>query len=315
MHIFISYASEQFETAKRLELGLQTSGHRVFFDRDALPAGASFDERIRKAVNNSDIFLFLISRDSLRKGAYCLSELAMAEERWPQPDGKILPALFDDTPIDVLPAYLRAVSILVPKGDLVADILDSVEHLASERRRVISRRTAIVAVLLLAVISLPIVWGFRKKSAESAATMPPSTPVQPAGEKNSPEIASDVILTGIVAKHTAQATKFRFSVDIDNEGREQITVIEVGAQTDNPQVRFATSTEWFEVYAGQKRPSSAEGELKYDSNVVPFRWRLCVAYVSSLDLAMAKDVDMEHFTTRYRKEACDPWRTWLPQAQ
>ena len=87
-----------------------------FFDRDDLPAGASYDDRIRTAVQNSHLFIFIISKDSIRKGAYALSELSMAEKRWSQPSGKILPVLFDDTPIDTLPPYLRAVSVLVPTG-------------------------------------------------------------------------------------------------------------------------------------------------------------------------------------------------------
>ena len=62
MRAFISYASEQRDIAERLALGLRNEGNRAFFDRDALPAGGSFDDRIRRAIQRSHLFVFLIIR-------------------------------------------------------------------------------------------------------------------------------------------------------------------------------------------------------------------------------------------------------------
>jgi hypothetical protein len=150
MRVFVSYASEQRDLAKRLTLGLEDAGHDVFFDRDDLPAGETYDDRIRAALLRADLFVFLVTRDALRPGAYSLTELALAESRWPHPAGRVLPVMADDTPIEHVPAYLRAVSILVPRGDCVAETLDAVARLARERRVAMRRRLLVAAGVVAA---------------------------------------------------------------------------------------------------------------------------------------------------------------------
>ena len=163
MRTFISYAHEQRDLAERLALGLRNAGCRVFFDRIDLLPGITFDDRIRNAVERCDLFIFLVSKDSLREGAYTLSELRIAEKRWPQPAGKIVPVLLDDTPIEALPAYLRAVSVLQPEGDQVADVLNSVARLSKERRVALARLCAFAGLLLAIAAG---VWGmFRLKES------------------------------------------------------------------------------------------------------------------------------------------------------
>ena len=66
MDIFLSYASEDKAAAEFITFSLRDRGHTVFLDRDDLPAGESFDHQIERAVNESDIFIFLISPDSGR---------------------------------------------------------------------------------------------------------------------------------------------------------------------------------------------------------------------------------------------------------
>ena len=69
--IFLSYASSLGEAAARIELSLKGEGYAVFRDRTALPPGESFDARIRAAVEESDLFVFLISPESVTPGRYC----------------------------------------------------------------------------------------------------------------------------------------------------------------------------------------------------------------------------------------------------
>jgi hypothetical protein len=89
--IFLSYSSAQGEIAARIELALKGEGHAVFRDRSSLPPGESFDERIRNAIEESDLLVFLISRDSVAAGRYTLTELKFAEQKWPHPGGRVLP--------------------------------------------------------------------------------------------------------------------------------------------------------------------------------------------------------------------------------
>src|SRR6267143_1158251 len=91
--VFLSYSSEQGEAATRIELSLKEDGHAVFRDRSSLPPGESFDARIRAAVEECDLFIFLISRESISQGRYTLTELKFAGEKWGNPAGHVLPVL------------------------------------------------------------------------------------------------------------------------------------------------------------------------------------------------------------------------------
>ena len=73
MKIFLSYASQDFESAKAIYLALRDQGHRVFFDRAELPAGDEYHNHIRIAVENSRLFLFLISPNAIDAGIYTLT--------------------------------------------------------------------------------------------------------------------------------------------------------------------------------------------------------------------------------------------------
>ena len=157
MRVFLSYASEQRDLATRLALALRGMWINVFFDRDALPPGGAFDLRIRKAILRCHAFIFLASRQSLQTGAYPLSELGIAERRWPYPAGKLLPVVVDDTPIEALPGYLRAVSVLQPKGDIVAEVLDAVGRVRKHRIRNLALWSAAVSIAI-ALISSALLW-------------------------------------------------------------------------------------------------------------------------------------------------------------
>jgi hypothetical protein len=60
--IFLSYASEQRQVAEEIKLALASSGHHIFFDRDSLPVGDEYHLRIRKAVEESEGFVFLMPK-------------------------------------------------------------------------------------------------------------------------------------------------------------------------------------------------------------------------------------------------------------
>ena len=78
MKIFLSYASQDREPAHSIYLALRDQGHKVFFDRTDLPAGEEFHNRIRAAIEDSQLFLFLISPNAIDAGSYTLTELDIA---------------------------------------------------------------------------------------------------------------------------------------------------------------------------------------------------------------------------------------------
>lgn len=155
MHIFLSFSSAQRELAERVALSLEGDGHDVFYDRSSLPAGDTYDARIREAIAGCDLFVFLLSPDAVEAGAYALTELRLAELRWRQPAQRVLPVMAVTTPMERVPAYLRSVSILHPQGDPVAEIGDAIARLRSLPRRRRLRMAAIagfVAAVSVAAI-------------------------------------------------------------------------------------------------------------------------------------------------------------------
>jgi hypothetical protein len=121
MRLFLSYASEDQDLAEQIFLALTAAGHRVVFDKDSLPAGGDYHTRIRRAVDRSDAFVFLITPRSLAPGSFALSELKYARAKWVHPRGRVLPVVVDVTDLGAIPPYLRAVTLLQPQGDVAAE--------------------------------------------------------------------------------------------------------------------------------------------------------------------------------------------------
>lgn len=129
MKLFISYPSAQRDLAARLALALEAEGHDVFHDRSDLKAGEAFHQRLREAVAAADAFVFLITPEAVASGSYTLAELEFAQAHWRRPSGHVLPVMVVPTLISSLPPYLSAVTILQPRGELVAETVAAVAKL------------------------------------------------------------------------------------------------------------------------------------------------------------------------------------------
>jgi tetratricopeptide (TPR) repeat protein len=126
VRIFLSHASEQADVAETVGVALQAEGHMVFRDRSTLPSGEGYNDRIREAIADSDLFIFLVSPEAVTRGRYTITELEFAERRWPNPDGHLLPVMVKPTEFVTIPAYLRAVTFLEPRGNLPAEVVAAV---------------------------------------------------------------------------------------------------------------------------------------------------------------------------------------------
>jgi len=157
MKIFISYASEDRKQAEAIAVRLKQEDHEVYFDRSSLEPAQGYDEALRDFVARSDLFLFLLSPDSVQKGRYTLTELKFAYKRWPNPRGKILPVMARKTPIDSAPSFLQAIGILEAEGNLAAEVLAEVDRLQAERVR---KRNLRIGGLITAVAAIGIVVAF-----------------------------------------------------------------------------------------------------------------------------------------------------------
>jgi TIR domain len=160
MKIFISHATQDKTTADSVALSLRTRGHKVFLDRDDLPAGASFEKQIERAVKDSDLFIFLISSDSVAEGRFTLTELRFARQKWPNPNNRVLPVMVRKIPLDQVPPYLKVVSILEPTGNIAAETSVAAETLQSgwDARKTIkvSCIASILSVLTVQAVAMNI---------------------------------------------------------------------------------------------------------------------------------------------------------------
>lgn len=129
MKIFLSYPSEIRPVAEPIAFSLRSRGHSVFFDRDDLPAGKSYDDQIQKAVEQSDIMVYLIAPASVEKGRYTLTEVEFARHAWRYPADRVLPVMIEPTDISKIPTFLKGVTILEPQGNISAEVGAAVDRM------------------------------------------------------------------------------------------------------------------------------------------------------------------------------------------
>lgn len=151
MRIFLSHASEQAEIAESIAIALSGEGHVVFLDRSTLMSGDTYNDRIREAVAGSDLFIFLVSPESVSKGRYTITELEFAREQWSHPANHVLPVVIRPTELSAIPVYLKAVTLLEPQGNIPAAVAAAVGRIANPRWRRLARTWA-PALLIVGLI-------------------------------------------------------------------------------------------------------------------------------------------------------------------
>jgi len=166
MDIFISYSSKYRDLVERLRLALVAEGHDVFVDRAELEPGQPFDAELREAIADCDLFIYLVSPESVAAGSYALAELALAQQRWAHPRGRVLPVKLAPTPLASIPPYLKAVTMVEPQGDPVPGIVAAVARLAPARRHL--KWAAAAGVVLLATGVAVWWWHAERRDAAEA---------------------------------------------------------------------------------------------------------------------------------------------------
>ncbi len=167
MDIFISYSSKYRELCERLQLALDAEGHHCFVDRTELDPGQPFDAELREAIADCDVFVFLVSPESVAQGSYALAELNLAQQRWRHPRGRVLPVVVAPTPMASIPSYLKAVTLLQPRGEVVAETLAAVSQLGRSRpRSMVLALAGLSAIAVIGAGALAYVW--QPRAAEQA---------------------------------------------------------------------------------------------------------------------------------------------------
>ena len=131
MKIFISYAKQQRHIAEDINAVLSARGHSVFFDRKNLAPGLEYQTTIRRAVEDCEVFVFLISPESVADRRYTLTELGYRERKVTRTSGTLLPVVVKPTLLARIPAYLRTVTLQFPQGNLSAGVADAIDRLVA----------------------------------------------------------------------------------------------------------------------------------------------------------------------------------------
>ena len=269
MKIFLSYPSARRDTAVRLKLALEEEQHEVFFDRDDLGAGDAYHQAIREAMAAADAMVFLVAPESVAPGSYTLAEMAMAEARWRRPAGHVLPVVVALTPKNTIPAYLLAVTLLEPQGEVVAETLARVAAMA-DRRQAQPWRWAVLGALVL-LLAGAAAWALREQQAQREQA------AQQAGQQ--------------AAQAAAQAEAVARAARLCSEGGHADGFGQLGRQAAEPQLAPGALRALEDcAMAWLRAPQAARAEKTYAQFAAPLRQVLSAALVAGASGARAADL-------------------------
>ena len=259
MDVFLSYASEERPLAERVCRVLEAEGHDVFFDREDLGGGDAFGERIRNAMADADVLVYLISHASVASKSYALTELSIATSLPKRRRPAVLPVRTDDTPIEAVPAALRAHTILEPQGDTPAEIALAIDRIRAQRRRH-QITMAAVAGLVLAIAAggyAGIRW-FNRPTSGAATAEANTTPTLPSSAGGDPIEAFNAAMLN----RTAPDKRVTLTAMPGDKGWTGIlNVVDMGAtrvsyRIDNEAFTDTGSTGLINNVTGQPRPNT-----------------------------------------------------------
>ena len=100
--VFVSYSRRDSEFVRRLASSITECGKEIWVDTEGIADGEVFPEAIKRAIEQSDAFLFVITPASVAS-AYCENEVEYAREL----QKRIVPVLRDPVSDAELPAEIR----------------------------------------------------------------------------------------------------------------------------------------------------------------------------------------------------------------
>ncbi|KFB76270.1 toll/interleukin-1 receptor domain-containing protein [Candidatus Accumulibacter cognatus] len=246
--VFLCHASEDVKPAQQIAVALRQAGCKVFFDEHSLPAGGDYHQRIDASIRKCDLFVFLMTRDSLAQGKYTINELTLAMERWADPGGHVLPVNIGAIPAGDVPPYLGAVTMHTPTGNLAAGVRHEVEKILLPRAQtkfltVLVGIVAVIAVAVFLAINSLSLWQERQRAPAQADGMP-----QPSRPPKSPTMArptdcSAVLPLLIEAQQwmadTLSAQSALKALDLYREARNSIRSTELLRRVDADAIALA----------------------------------------------------------------------------
>jgi WD40 repeat protein len=100
--VFVSYSRRDSEFVGRMADSISKRGKQVWLDTEGIADGEVFPEAIKRAIEQSDAFLFVITPEAV-SSAYCENEVEYARDL----QKRIVPVLREPVPDSELPAEIR----------------------------------------------------------------------------------------------------------------------------------------------------------------------------------------------------------------
>ena len=139
--VFLSYAREDAEAARRIAEALRASGFEVWFDENELRGGDSWDVKIRKQIDACALFLPIISAHTQErsKGYFRLEWKLAVEQTHLLAEGVpfVAPVVIDDTKESgalVPPEFLRVQWTRLPGALPTPQFVEQVKRLLSKEQ-------------------------------------------------------------------------------------------------------------------------------------------------------------------------------------
>ncbi len=204
--VFLSYASQDGEAAKRICETLRRRGIEVWLDQSELRGGDAWDQRIRQQIRDCALFIPVISLNTAsRHEGYFRLEWDLADQRTHKIARNrpfIIPVCLDATPAagaDVPESFQRVQWTHLPGGETPTALVERVSQLLSPDEqspvakgtpsgsavgeppvRPMSRRPKSVALLIALLVLLGAGYLMLDKLFPSKPAAPPATPIAPA---------------------------------------------------------------------------------------------------------------------------------------
>jgi TolB-like protein/predicted Zn-dependent protease len=141
--VFLSYAREDTEAARRIADALRSQGIEVWFDQNELRGGDAWDAKIRKQINDCTLFLPIISQHTQErsKGYFRLEWKLAVEQTHLMAEGVafLAPIVIDDTPESgaiVPPEFMRVQWTRLPGALPTPAFIAQIKRLLSGKKTV-----------------------------------------------------------------------------------------------------------------------------------------------------------------------------------
>jgi TolB-like protein/tetratricopeptide (TPR) repeat protein len=136
--VFLSYASQDAEAAKRISEALRAGGIEVWFDQSELRGGDAWDQKIRQRIRDCALFIPIISaQTATRHEGYFRLEWDLADQRThmiARNKAFIIPVCLDVTPdagADVPDSFHRVQWTRLPAGETPPALVTRLSQLLS----------------------------------------------------------------------------------------------------------------------------------------------------------------------------------------